>query len=272
MGNIPKEGGRRGALSIPQVLPLTAAVMVLAGILSAPAAATKSQGPPAEKPPATTTVKKSSGKDKPAPAASRKSTRKSGAGARQKKAATKTPSPKAAAARKPPAAMPASPAPSAAGGIQRLSFPVKGMVCMLCTRGVEEAIKRLPGVATVTADLGKGRVEVVALEHRSLDIQQVRERAGRAGFPVSGEVDVEAAGRFEIGADRRLTFRTFGGGYAWQVLESARLLALTRAHPGLRGQFILGFRVHEKPLWKRPSISITTFESAAPVQRAADGA
>jgi len=142
---------------------------------------------------------------------------------------------------------------------------------MLCTRGVEEAIKRLPGVATVTADLATGRVEVAAQDRHSLDIQQVRERAARAGFPVSGETDLEARGRFEVGADRRLAFRPGGGVQAWQVLESARLLALTRAYPGLRGNFVLGFRLHEKPPWKRTAISITTFESAAPVRPAAGG-
>ena len=171
---------------------------------------------------------------------------------------------------RPPASAPV-PAPAAGGGILKLSFPVKGMVCMLCTRGVEVAIKRLPGVATVTADLATGRVEVAAQERHSLDIQQVRDRAARAGFPVSGETDIEARGRFEIGAERRLTFKPAGGVYSWQVLESARLLALTRAHPALRGDFVLGFRLHEKPPWKRAAISITAFESVAPVQRAAGG-
>lgn len=185
---------------------------------------------------------------------------------------SKPPAPATKAPAPAPAAVPApAPAPAPSGGILKLSFQVKGMVCMLCTRGVEEAIKRLPGVATVTADLATGRVDVVALERRSLDIQQVRDRAARAGFPVIGETDVEARGRFEVGAERRLTFKPAGGVYAWQVLESARLLALTRAYPSLRGDFTLGFRLHEKPPWKRPAIDITAFSSAAPVQRAAGG-
>jgi copper chaperone CopZ len=144
------------------------------------------------------------------------------------------------------------------------------MVCMLCTRGVAEAIKRLPGVATATADVSTGRVEVLARERHSLDIQQVRERAARAGFPANGEADVEARGRFEVGADRRLTFKPTGGSQSYQVVESARLLSLVRAHPGLRGEFVIGFRLHEKPLWKRTSINITRFEST-PVLRAAGG-
>jgi hypothetical protein len=47
------------------------------------------------------------------------------------------------------------------------------------------------------------------------------------------------------------------------VLESARLLALTRAHPDLRGDFIVGFRLHDRPPWKRPAISLTRFETVA---------
>jgi copper chaperone CopZ len=137
------------------------------------------------------------------------------------------------------------------------------MVCPLCTRGVAEAIKRLPGVGRVTADLATARVEVEALDHHSLDIQQVRERAARAGFPAIGECDIQARGRFELGADRRLAFRPGGSPQAWQVLESSGLLALARSQPGLRGEFVLGFRLHDRPPWKRTSISITDFESIA---------
>jgi copper chaperone CopZ len=271
--SVSRQEGRRGALRIPEVRPLTAAVLLLAGVLAVPALAANPKKTPAGEATAAT-----SGKS--AGAASEKSARKASPPAKDAAPNTAAPAPKkTAAASKPPAAAPkpaapapAAPAPPAAGGIQRLSFPVKGMVCMLCTRGVEEAIKRLPGVATVTADLGTGRVDVVAQEHRSLDIQQVRERVGRAGFPVSGEVDVQAAGRFEFGADRRLTFRPFGVASSWQVLESARLLALTRAHPGLRGDYVIGFRLHEKPPWKKPAIDITTFDPDMPVQRAAGGA
>lgn len=145
--------------------------------------------------------------------------------------------------------------------VKRLQFPVTGMHSPLASRGVEEAIRQLPGVARVAADRGTGRVEVEAETQKSLNLQEVRTRAARAGFPVSGDLDVLARGRFESGADRRLTFRVTGTSYAWQVLESATLLEIVRRHPGLRGEFIVGFRLFEKPPWNRPAISLADWEA-----------
>src|SRR5262245_48875055 len=107
--------------------------------------------------------------------------------------------------------------------VRGLSFPVRGMVCPLCTRGVEESLKRLPGVASVRADLASGRVDVEAEDGQSLNLEVVRQRTARAGFPVNGESDVVARGRFTIGADGRITFRVTGSTYAWQVLEGQQL-------------------------------------------------
>jgi copper chaperone CopZ len=144
-----------------------------------------------------------------------------------------------------------------------LSFPVRGMVCPLCTRGVEESIGSLRGIGRVTADLASGRVTVEATGTQPLNIQEVRDRAGRAGFPVDGETDVVARGRFTIGAEGRITFRATGSNYTWQVLESHELLSLFRWSPGLRGEFLVGFRLHDRPAGTHPSIAITHFEPAA---------
>jgi hypothetical protein len=117
-------------------------------------------------------------------------------------------------------------------------------------------------------------VQVTAAERGSLDIQQVRDRAARAGFPPAGEPDLQARGRFEIGLEGRITFKPGGVGPGWQVLESARLLALFREQPRLQGEYLIDFRLHEKPSWNHPSISLTggtriAPPPAAPVVRAA---
>ena len=156
-----------------------------------------------------------------------------------------------------------SPAPARAE-VKRVQFPVSGMHSPLASRGVEEAIRQLPGVARVAADRGTGRVEVEAESQKSLNLQEVRTRAARAGFPVAGDLDVLARGRFENGADRRLTFKVTGTSYAWQVLESGTLLEIIRSHPGLRGEFIVGFRLFEKPPWNRPAISLAEWEAVPP--------
>ena len=154
--------------------------------------------------------------------------------------------------------------------MKRLQFPVSGMRSPLASRGVEEAIRQLPGVARVSADRGTGRVQVEAESQKSLNLQEVRTRAARAGFPVSGDLDVLARGRFETGAEGRITFKVAGTSYAWQVLESGTLLEIARRHPGLRGEFIVGFRLFEKPPWNRPAISLAEWEAvAAPVSPSA---
>jgi copper chaperone CopZ len=158
---------------------------------------------------------------------------------------------------------------SALAEVQKLSFPVKGLVSPLGTRGVEESIKRLRGVASVRADLATGRVEVEAQAGQTLNIEEIRLRSARAGFPVNGELDMLARGRFAIGADGRITFRVIGTPYSWQVLEGQRLLALFRGSPTLSGEYLAGFRLHDRPPNVRPAIALTRAERVGqPVARA----
>lgn len=160
----------------------------------------------------------------------------------------------------------AFPADPARAEVRRLQFPVSGMHSPLASRGIEQALGTLPGVARVAADRSTGRVEVEAESQKSLNLQEVRTRAARAGFPVSGDLDVLARGRFETGVERRITFKVTGTSYAWQVLESGTLLEIAKSHPGLRGEFIVGFRLFEKPPWNRPAISLAEWEAVpAPI-------
>jgi copper chaperone CopZ len=149
--------------------------------------------------------------------------------------------------------------------VRRIVFPVQGMICPLCTRGVEEAIRPLPGVASVSADLASGRVDVQAAPQQSLDIRTIRERAARTGFPVVGESDIEARGRFDIGPEGKITFKPTGTTYVWQVVESNGLLAMFRAYPTLKGDFVVEFRLHDRPPVTHATISITRGLPAAAV-------
>ena len=165
----------------------------------------------------------------------------------------------------------AAPAPSI--GIVKVTLKVGNLISPLGTRGVQEAIKRLPGVGEVRADSATGMVEVIAAERQSLDLAQIRERATRAGFPPQGEPHIEARGRFTISSEGKIVFRPGGSGSGWQVLESARLRALFREQPRLQGEYLVDFRLHEKPPWNRPAISLTggslVARPPAPMVRAA---
>lgn len=157
------------------------------------------------------------------------------------------------------AALLLAPSAAAAQGFLQAVVPVRGMTCVLCTRGVEESIKRLDGVGVVMADLESARVRVEALPGKSLSLQQVKDGVQRAGFGIGGEITLLAPGRFAIGPERRLTFRVSGAGPSYQVLESSQLLRLFKRHPGLRGEFLVDFRLHDHPHWRPAAISILSF-------------
>ncbi len=156
------------------------------------------------------------------------------------------------------------PAPAWAG-IQSVMVTVHGMTCPLCTRGVEESIKALDEVGKVSADLSSGMVRVEAREGKSLVLQQISERVSRAGFRIFGEWELVASARFTIGSDRRITLRIPGTTYAYQVLEDGALRRLFQGYPGLKGDFVVGIRIHDHPNWKPPAASITSFEAVPPV-------
>jgi copper chaperone CopZ len=147
------------------------------------------------------------------------------------------------------------------GAVTAVVVPVKGMTCALCTRGVETSIKLLDVVQTVSADLSSGLVRVQAVAGRSLNIKDVKDRIQKAGFRVEGECEVEAVGRFSLGPEGRITFRVPGTVYSFQVLEGSELKHLFKSAPGLKGDFLLDFRLHEHPRWKPSAISIVRAET-----------
>lgn len=150
---------------------------------------------------------------------------------------------------------------SARAGVQSLAMTVTGMSCPLCTRGVEESIRTLDGVGAVAADLGSGQVRVEARQGKSLVIQLVKERILSAGFRIGSECQITATARFTFGPEGRIMLRIPGTLYAFQVLEGAELRRLVRSHPGLRGEYVVGLRIHDHPNWKPAAASITYFDA-----------
>lgn len=148
----------------------------------------------------------------------------------------------------------------AAARVVEVVVPVGGMTCALCTRGVEESIRRLRGVGTATADLESGRVRVTAGKEHPLDLDEVKKSVSAAGFRVAGECDLVATGRFAIGEERLLTFAINDTPLLYRVLENNQTLLLFQAHPGLDGLFTVRLRVHEDSRWDPPAISLRSFE------------
>src|SRR5262245_59343599 len=155
---------------------------------------------------------------------------------------------------------PGAPGLPRVGGISALVVPVAGMTCALCTRGVEHSIQLLDSVQGASAELSTGLVRVEAVEGKSLNIRDVKDRVQKAGFRVGGECEIEAIGRFTIDPEGRITFRIPGTIYAYQALEGSELKRLFRVRPGLAGDFFVLFRLHEHPRWKSPAIAIVRGE------------
>ncbi|RBQ22113.1 cation-transporting ATPase [Spongiactinospora rosea] len=59
-------------------------------------------------------------------------------------------------------------------------YRVSGMACGHCARFVSEEIERVPGVDTVTVDVGGGTVTVTG--DRALDVAEVRAAVEEAGY------------------------------------------------------------------------------------------
>ena len=148
--------------------------------------------------------------------------------------------------------------PAARAEIRSLTVAVAGMTSVLHSRGVVESIKGLDEVARVSIDHPSGRVQVEAAEGKSLSIQRVRQRLAQAGFKVDGEFDLVARGSFTVGPGRRLTFRIRNAPHSYRVLENYETLAMFKDHPGLAGEFVIGFRLHEHREWKQPAIAMTS--------------
>ena len=133
---------------------------------------------------------------------------------------------------------------AAVARIEGMIVPVSGMTCALCTRGVEESIRRLKAVDGVSANLKLGLVRVDAARDHSLDIREVKRSVAEAGFQVAGECDLIATGTFTINSERRVTFAIRDTPHVYRVLENNQTLRLFTAHPALKGVFTLRFRLH----------------------------
>jgi len=77
--------------------------------------------------------------------------------------------------------------------LQRLEIPVGGMDCAECTQHVQQAIARLPGVASVDVLLSSEKA-IIQMDAALVAMPSIREAVERAGYSVPGPAG-ETAGR-----------------------------------------------------------------------------
>jgi copper chaperone len=64
------------------------------------------------------------------------------------------------------------------------TYSVTGMTCDHCVRAVETEVGKIPGVATVSVDLGAGRLTLYSEE--PVDPAAVRAAVEEAGYQMTG--------------------------------------------------------------------------------------
>lgn len=64
------------------------------------------------------------------------------------------------------------------------TYSVNGMTCDHCVRAVETEVGKIPGVASVSVDLGAGRLTLTS--EKPVDPGTVRAAVEEAGFEVVG--------------------------------------------------------------------------------------
>jgi copper chaperone len=64
------------------------------------------------------------------------------------------------------------------------TYSVTGMTCDHCVRAVQSELGKVPGVASVSVDLGSGRVTVASEE--PVDAAAVRAAVEEAGYDLAG--------------------------------------------------------------------------------------
>jgi len=140
------------------------------------------------------------------------------------------------------------------------------MKCPLCVRGIRQSVTRLPGVGKVEADLATGKVRVLALGGRSLDLAGIRARIARWGFRVAPEpMVIRAVGTVNRGPRDRLTFRVQGTNEEFDLLEGDELRHLLLALPATGNpRVVLTARMHEHPAHLPPSLSVLRYEVKTP--------
>jgi copper chaperone len=64
------------------------------------------------------------------------------------------------------------------------TYTVNGMTCDHCVRAVETEVGKIPGVSSVSVDLGAGRLTLLSEE--AIDAGTVRAAVEEAGYEVVG--------------------------------------------------------------------------------------
>lgn len=121
---------------------------------------------------------------------------------------------------------------ASAEGLRQVRQVIFGMDCAPCAYGVEEGLKELPGVESVTVSLNDGYAEVALASGSGTSMSDIREVIRNNGFTPK-EAHVQLEGRLELSPQSRLV--TVEAAYALQLDRAGSVDELQGRTVSLRG-------------------------------------
>lgn len=141
--------------------------------------------------------------------------------------------------------------PAFGGGLREVNQTIFGMDCAPCAYGIEQGLKKLPGVTAVRVSLNEGRAVVSIAPDSSTSLAQIREVIRHNGFtPKDAEalivgrvlrdgarwwIDADSAGRFLLDAgDHALETEPSGRGTSGELTLRVRMPETLSSPPAVQ--------------------------------------
>lgn len=129
-----------------------------------------------------------------------------------------------------------------AAGLEHVDQTIFGMDCAPCAYGIEQGLRKLPGVTSVRVSLNEGKAAVTLEPNNATTLASIREVIRHNGFTPK-DAQVLIAGQLEE-RGRELWLEAGAAG-AWRVQNEAASSASLVATPDSAGEVALRVRVPE---------------------------
>lgn len=129
-----------------------------------------------------------------------------------------------------------------AAGLEHVDQTIFGMDCAPCAYGIEQGLRKLPGVTSVRVSLNEGKAAVTLAPNSATTLTRIREVIRHNGFTPK-EAQMVVTGRLEERG--RELWLDAGAAGAWRVQDEAASSASLLATPDAAGEVALRVRVPE---------------------------
>lgn len=131
-----------------------------------------------------------------------------------------------------------------AAGLEHVDQAIFGMDCAPCAYGIEQGLRKLPGVTSVRVSLNEGKAVVTLAPNSATTLARIREVIRHNGFTPK-DAHVVVAGRLEERG--RELWIDAGAAGEWMLQSEAPSSVSVAATPETTGEVALRVRVPETP-------------------------